>query len=66
MMKRRKAVAEHPFAQIKCWVMGDGRLLLRGLHGARTEMALAVLARNLRRAMNIVGSRGLIQRMARA
>lgn len=65
IMKRRKAIAEHPFAQIKCWVMGDGRLLLRGLQGARTEMALAVLARNLRRAMNILGSQQLIERMAR-
>ncbi len=66
IMKRRKAIAEHPFAQIKCWVMGDGRLLLRGLQGARTEMALAVLARNLRRVINILGSRALIARLARA
>ena len=66
VMKRRKAIAEHPFAQIKCWVMGDGRLLLKGLNGARTEMALAILARNLRRVMNILGNRQLIERMARA
>lgn len=66
VMKRRKAIAEHPFAQIKCWVMGDGRLLLRGLQGARTEMALAVLARNLRRVINILGSRSLIARLAHA
>lgn len=64
MMRKRRSIAEHPFGQIKCWVMGDGRLLLRGLQGARTEMALAVLARNLRRVISILGTRKLLQRMA--
>ena len=66
MMKRRRALAEHPFGQIKCWVMGDGRLLLKGLHGARTEMALAVLARNMKRVMNILGTQNLIERLVYA
>lgn len=66
MMARRRSIVEHPFGQIKRWVMGDGRLLLKGLPGARAEMALAVLARNLRRVMTIVGNEALIQRMARA
>ena len=66
MMKRRRALAEHPFGHIKCWVMGNGRLLLRGLKGARAEMALAILVRNLQRAMNILGNQALIKRMARA
>lgn len=64
MMAKRRSIAEHPFGQIKRWVMGDGRLLLRGLQGARAEMALAVLARNLRRVMTIVGNEALIERMA--
>jgi transposase len=66
MMARRRSLAEHPFGQIKCWVMGDARLLLRGLQGARTEMAMAVLARNLRRVINILGTRALIDRLAPA
>lgn len=66
MMTRRRSLAEHPFGQIKCWVMGDARLLLRGLDGARTEMAIAVLARNLRRVINILGTRALIDRLAPA
>jgi hypothetical protein len=66
IMRQRKAIAEHPFAQINCWVMGDARLLLRGLEGARTEMALAVLARNLRRVINILGAPDLIARFDRA
>ena len=66
MLKRRKSIAEHPFAQIKLGVMADGRLLLKGLRGARTEMALAVVARNLKRVMNILGNRALIARLAEA
>lgn len=64
MMARRRSLAEHPFGQIKCWVMGDARLLLKGLGGARTEMALAVLARNLGRVINILGARNLIATLA--
>jgi transposase len=64
-MKQRRSIAEHPFGQIKCWVMGDGRLLLKGLRGARTEMALAVLARNLRRVINILGTQKLVSELSR-
>lgn len=66
IMKARRCLAEHPFAQIKCGVMTNGRFLLRGLTGARTEMALAVLVRNLRRVMTILGNRTLIARLALA
>lgn len=65
MMTRRRSLAEHPFAQIKYGVMGDrGRLLLRGLKGARAELALAVLARNLKRVITILGARKLVQSLA--
>ena len=65
MMRLRRSLAEHPFAQLKYGVMGDrGRLLLRGLGGARAELALAVLARNLTRVMSIVGRQNLIHRLA--
>ena len=66
MMKSRRCLAEHPFADLKCWVMGNGRFLLRGLNGTRAEMALAVLARNLKRVMNILGYRPLTERIALA
>lgn len=65
MMARRRSLAEHPFAQIKYDLLGNrGRLLLRGLQGARAELALAVLARNLMRAMAILGARKLVQHLA--
>lgn len=64
MMSKRRSIVEHPFGHLKCWVMGDGRLLLKGLSGARTEMAIAVLAVNLKRAMKILGHRPMIARLA--
>lgn len=64
MMKLRRCLAEHPFADLKCWVMGNGRFLLRGLSGARTEMALAVLARNFKRVMNILGNQKFTERIS--
>lgn len=67
MMALRRSLVEHPFAQLKYGVMGDrGRLLLRGLSGARAEIALAVLARNLGRAMAILGAQGLMNRLSEA
>src|SRR4029078_6209304 len=66
VMAQRRSLAEHPFAQLKCWVMGDGRFLLRGLQGSKAEMALPVLARNLRRVISILGTKATIARLAQA
>lgn len=55
MMSRRRQTVEHPYGNLKQWIMGNGRFLLWGLGGARTEMALAVKAYNLKRAINILG-----------
>ena len=62
MMVKRRALVEHPFGTLKERIFGNGRFLLRGQSGARTEMALAVLAYNFKRASNILG----IANMARA
>ena len=56
MMRRRREIVEHPFGNLKQWVMSNGRFVLWGLQGARTEMALAVTAYNLKRAINILGA----------
>ena len=53
-MKRRSALAEHPFGVIKC-LMGTPRFLVRGLRKARGELALGVLSFNLKRVTNILG-----------
>lgn len=52
MMRARRCAVEHPFGTIKRMTAG-GRFLTRGLGGTRTEMALAVLAYNMLRAINI-------------
>lgn len=44
--------------------MGNGRFLLCGLNGASTEMALAVTAYNLKRAINIVGTARMLALLA--
>ena len=41
---------------IKHQILGNARLLMRGLTGAKAELSLAVLAYNLKRAMNMKGA----------
>jgi len=62
-MALRRASAEHPFANLKCRILGNGRFLLRGLRGAGAELAIAVLAYNFRRALNLLGSNEMRQRL---
>lgn len=62
-MAMRRESAEHPFANLKHRILGNGRLLMRGLHGASGEMALAVLAYNFRRALNLLGAAPMKRRL---
>jgi transposase len=63
-MALRRESAEHPFANLKHRILGNGRLLMRGLPGASGEMALAVLAYNFRRALNLLGATAMKRRLA--
>ena len=63
MMVSLRSIVEHPFGNLKQWLFGNGRFLLRQLKGARTEMALAVQAYNLKRAINVLGAGQLIALM---
>lgn len=63
MMLRRRSIVEHPFGHLKQWLFGNGRFLMRQLTGARAEMALAVHAYNLKRAINVLGAGQLIALM---
>jgi transposase/IS5 family transposase len=63
MMRRRKAMVEHPFGTLKRRMDG-GRFLVRGLQKVKAEMALAVTAYNLTRAINVLGARRLVQALA--
>ena len=58
-MRQRREMVEHPFGTIKAR-MGATHFLMKTLPRVAGEMALHVLAYNLTRVMNIVGSRSLI------
>ena len=62
LMRRRKLRAEHPFGHIK-HNLGMRAFLMRGLSGARAELALAATAFNLRRMTTLLGVSGLLQRL---
>ena len=65
LMKRRAALAEHPFGIIKA-MMGTARFLCRGLEPVTAEMNLSVLAFNLKRTIAVLGSAELLRRLAAA
>lgn len=56
MMVLRRSTVEHPFASLKHHIMGNARLLMRGLSKASGECSLAVLAYNLKRVFNMKGA----------
>ena len=58
----RRQTAEHPFGTIKCW-MGATHFLMKRLPKVATEMALNVLAYNMKRVMPIIGVGGLMAAM---
>jgi transposase len=58
-MRQRRETVEHPFGTIKAR-MGAVHFLMKTLSRVSGEMALHVLAYNLTRVMNIVGSRLLV------
>ena len=64
-MRQRRETVEHPFGTIKCW-MGYTHFQTKTLMKVGTEMALHVLAYNLKRVINILGIRPLIAAMMAA
>ena len=59
-MRSRREVVEHPFGTLKCW-MGYTHFQMRTLKHVSTEMSLHVLAYNLKRMINIMGARPLME-----
>jgi len=54
-MRQRKRLVEHPYGTIKHW-MGSTHFLMKRLPNVQAEMSLHVLAYNLRRAINVLGT----------
>jgi transposase len=61
-MTLRRCTVEHPFGTIKAW-MGSTHFLTRRLKNVRSEMALHVLAYNIKRMVALLGVRGLMRAM---
>jgi len=59
----RRSTVEHPFGTIKCW-MGATHFLMTTLPKVATEMALNVLAYNMKRVIAIIGVGALLEAMA--
>ncbi len=64
-MRQRRETVEHPFGTIKSW-MGATHFQMKTLKRVGAEMALHVLAYNLKRVMNILGIAPLIAAMRAA
>jgi hypothetical protein len=58
-MRQRRETVEHPFGTIKAW-MGSTHFQMKTLKRVGTEMALHVLAYNLKRVITIMGIGPLI------
>jgi len=59
IIKHRKAIIEHVFGIIKK-IWGYGALLLRRFKNVASEVALMNLAYNIKRVLNILGTRKLM------
>ena len=58
--KLRLCLSEHPFGTVK-WFHGAHYLLCKGIEKATGELGLSFLAYNLKRAINMVGTKKLIE-----
>ncbi|MCP5347138.1 MAG: IS1182 family transposase [Gammaproteobacteria bacterium] len=61
-MRIRRQTVEHPFGTLKAW-MGHTHFQMKTLKHVRTEMSLHILAYNMRRVMNIMGVKPLLEAM---
>jgi len=59
-MRERRQTVERPFGTIKSW-MGATHFRMKTLKNVGTEMALHVLACNMKRVISILGAGGLIK-----
>ncbi len=63
ILRKRKAIVEHPFGTIKRW-MNQLYFLMRGLANVRAEFSLSALAYDLKRVIAIVGVPALLAALA--
>jgi transposase len=63
VMLARRSLVEHPFGTMKSWTSSN-HFLTKRLSGVSTETSLQVLAYNMKRAINLVGTRQIIEMIA--
>jgi hypothetical protein len=63
VMLARRSLVEHPFGTMKSWT-NSNHFLTKRLSGVSTETSLQVLAYNMKRAINLVGTRRIIEAIA--
>jgi hypothetical protein len=61
-MKIRRQTVEHPLGTLKAW-MGSTHFLTKKLKNVSTEMSLHVLAYNIKRVINLLGTATLVEAM---
>jgi hypothetical protein len=59
-MLARRSLVEHPFGTLKSWTSST-HFLTRRLSGVSTETSLQVLAYNMKRAINLVGTQKIME-----
>lgn len=59
-LRKRNTIVEHPYGTVKRW-HGASYFLTRGKVKAAAEIGLSFLAYNFRRAINLLGTNGLIE-----
>ncbi len=60
VMLARRSLVEHPFGTMKSWTSSN-HFLTKRLSGVSTETSLQILAYNMKRAINLVGTRKIIE-----
>jgi hypothetical protein len=63
LMRTRRCTVEHPFGTINAW-MGSTHFQMRRLRNVQTEMALYVLAYNIKRVISMIGVGALLSAIA--
>lgn len=58
--KERLCISEHPFGTIK-WYHGAHYVLCKGIRKTTAELGLSFLAYNLRRAINLIGTKAILE-----
>jgi transposase len=63
VMRRRQQLSEPPFGTIKR-AMGHGYFLMKGLNKVGAEMSLTILSYNIKRVINILGVKKMIEALS--